>query len=75
MSEKDFVYADEKFADLQLLRYKLEGFESLTLQQKKYIFWAIFCLTIFRQKIFILRMRYLPTWNFLQEKGLTEMLK
>ena len=39
MSEKDFVYADEKFADLQLLRYKLEGFESLTLQQKKYIFY------------------------------------
>ena len=29
----------------------------------------------FPAKIFILRMRYWPTWNFLQEKGLTEMLK
>ena len=32
-------YIDEKFADIQLLRYKLEGFEALTLQQKKYIYY------------------------------------
>ena len=30
-------YIDEKFADIQLLRYKLEGFEALRLQQKIYI--------------------------------------
>lgn len=32
-------YIDEKFADIQLLRYKLEGFEALRLQQKKYIYY------------------------------------
>ena len=32
-------YIDEKFADIQLLRYKLEGFEALTLQQKIYIYY------------------------------------
>ncbi len=30
----NFNYADERFADLQLLRFKLTGFEKLTLQQK-----------------------------------------
>ena len=39
MNEKSFVYADEKFADLQLLRYQLVNFESLTIQQKKYIYY------------------------------------
>ena len=39
MNEKRFVYADEKFADIQMLRYRLENFESLTIQQKKYIFY------------------------------------
>lgn len=33
------IYIDEKFADIQLLRYKLEGFEALTLQQKIYIYY------------------------------------
>lgn len=32
-------YIDEKFADIQLLRYKLEGFEALRLQQKIYIYY------------------------------------
>ena len=32
-------YIDEKFADIQLLRYKVEGFEALTLQQKIYIYY------------------------------------
>lgn len=32
-------YIDEKFADIQLLRYKLEGFEALKLQQKIYIYY------------------------------------
>lgn len=34
-----FVYADEKFADIQMLRYKVEGFEDLTLRQKTYIYY------------------------------------
>ena len=36
---EEFVYNDERFADLQMLRYKVEGFENLTLQQKKYIYY------------------------------------
>ena len=32
-------YIDEKFADIQLLRYKWEGFEALRLQQKIYIYY------------------------------------
>ena len=31
-------YTDERFADLQLLRYQLKGFEQLSLQQKKLVF-------------------------------------
>ncbi len=34
-----FKYTDEQFADIQMLRYKVEGFESLTLQQKTYIYY------------------------------------
>lgn len=34
-----FNYADERFADLQMLRYKLPQFEKLSLQQKKYIYY------------------------------------
>lgn len=37
-SNDSFGYRDERFADIQMLRYKLEGFESLSLQQKIYIF-------------------------------------
>lgn len=33
-----FNYSDERFADLQLLRYQLPGFEQLTLRQKRYIY-------------------------------------
>ena len=33
-----FNYSDERFADLQLLRYRLNGFEQLTLRQKQYIY-------------------------------------
>ncbi|MBM6993300.1 MAG: dihydrofolate reductase [Prevotella sp.] len=39
MNEEKFEYAGERFADIQMLRYKLEGFEQLTLQQKKYIYY------------------------------------
>lgn len=34
-----FVYTDERFADLQMLRYRLEGFETLSLRQKIYIYY------------------------------------
>lgn len=33
-----FQYTDERFADLQLLRYRLPGFDGLTSQQKAYIY-------------------------------------
>ena len=32
-------YSDERFADLQLLRYRLDGFEQLSLSQKKLIYY------------------------------------
>ena len=35
----DFKYADEQFADLQMLRYKVEGFEDLTLKQKELVYY------------------------------------
>ena len=35
----DFSYQDERFADLQLLRYRLNGFSQLTLQQKTLVFY------------------------------------
>ncbi len=33
-----FSYNDEQFADIQMLRYKVEGFENLSLQQKTLIY-------------------------------------
>lgn len=39
MNEENFEYGNERFADIQMLRYRLEGFEQLTLQQKKYIYY------------------------------------
>lgn len=33
-----FEYSDERFADLQMLRYEVEGFEDLTLKQKTLIY-------------------------------------
>ena len=35
----DFIYQSERFADLQLLRYRLDGFEKLSLRQKIFIFY------------------------------------
>ncbi len=35
----DFNYQDERFADLQMLRYRLNGFEKLSLQQKKLVYY------------------------------------
>ena len=36
---EDFRYRDERFADIQMLRYRLNGFEDLTLQQKQLVFY------------------------------------
>jgi dipeptidyl-peptidase-3 len=35
----DFCYQDERFADLQLLRYRLNGFEKLSLRQKVLVYY------------------------------------
>ena len=35
----DFNYRDERFADLQLLRYQLTGFENLTPKQKELVYY------------------------------------
>lgn len=34
-----FKYTDEQFADIQMLRYKVEGFEKLSLKEKTYIYY------------------------------------
>ena len=36
---QSFKYTDEQFADIQMLRYKVEGFEQLTLKQKTFIYY------------------------------------
>lgn len=37
--ESTFSYTDERFADIQMLRYRLDGFEQLSLKQKEYIYY------------------------------------
>ena len=37
-SKYNFNYIDEQFADIQILRYKLTGFDKLSLRQKQYIY-------------------------------------
>lgn len=39
MQQDNFKYTDERFADLQMLRYKVHGFEELTLKQKIFIYY------------------------------------
>ena len=39
MNNELFYYSDERFADIQMLRYRLNGFEALTLEQKKLIYY------------------------------------
>lgn len=36
---EQFRYTDERFADIQMLRYRLDGFEALILRQKLYIYY------------------------------------
>ena len=38
MTETEFRYTGERFADIQLLRYRLNGFEQLSLSQKRFIY-------------------------------------
>ena len=35
----DFCYAGERFADIQILRYRLNGFDQLTTQQKLLVYY------------------------------------
>ncbi len=37
-SADTFAYGGERFADIQMLRYRLNGFDTLTLNQKKYVY-------------------------------------
>lgn len=39
MINKSFTYTGERFADIQMLRYRLTGFSSLSLRQKLYIYY------------------------------------
>lgn len=39
MRTTDFTYNDEQFADLQMLRYRIDGFDELSLQQKELIYY------------------------------------
>lgn len=38
LTKKVMNYSDEKFADIQMLRYRLNGFEQLSLNQKQYVY-------------------------------------
>ena len=38
-TSREFSYVEERFADIQLLRYRLDGFEQLSLEQKTYIYY------------------------------------
>ena len=37
--KKDFNYVAEQFADIKILRYQIPGFDQLSLQQKKYVYY------------------------------------
>ena len=37
--EEDFEFTNERFADIQMLRYRVDGFEQLSLQQKTFIYY------------------------------------
>lgn len=41
MNSDNFKYTDERFADIMMLRYRLENFDSLSLRQKK----LVYCLS------------------------------
>ena len=39
MQDDNFKYCDERFADIEMLRYKVDGFDELTLKQKTFIYY------------------------------------
>ena len=39
VTDAQFAYTDERFADIQMLRYRLNGFEHLTARQKELIYY------------------------------------
>ena len=65
-----FNYSGERFADLQMLRYKLPGFELLTAQQKAYIYYLVEATLWGRDITFDQYGRY----NLLIRKTLEELL-
>lgn len=38
IEQDDFKYSDERFADIEMLRYKVDGFDDLTQKQKTFIY-------------------------------------
>ena len=36
--QADFKYLIDEFADLRIIRYRIDGWEDLTLQQKEYVY-------------------------------------
>ena len=38
-ADNTFNYTDEKFADIQMLRYKVEGYDRLSLKEKTFIYY------------------------------------
>ena len=38
LEQSDFIFQDERFADIQLLRYQVPGFKELSLRQKLLIY-------------------------------------
>jgi len=39
VKEKEFDYLVDQFADIKILRYKIPGFEELTLKEKKFVYY------------------------------------
>lgn len=52
MCASDFNYSDERFADIQMLRYRLDGFETLTVRQKQFIYYLSQATLVGRDIIF-----------------------
>ncbi len=38
-AQNEFVYLAEQFADIKILRYQIPGFDQLSIQQKKYVYY------------------------------------
>lgn len=57
--EKDeFVYSTERFADIEILRYKTEGFENLSLSQKKLAYYLYQAALYGRDMIYDQKYKY-----------------